>query len=133
MKKNTDIALFLIRFSMGFPMLFYGISKLINGIDFITQLVVNAGLPHFFSYGVYTGEISAPVLLIIGFRTRIAGAIFSINCVTAILLAQTSSFFKLNASGGWALELLFIYSIVSLALFFSGGGKHSISTKSKWD
>lgn len=133
MKKNIDIGLFLIRFSMGFPMLFYGISKLIHGIDFITQLVVHAGLPHFISYGVYIGEILAPIFLIIGFRTRIAGVIFSINCATAILLAHTNSLLKLNASGGWASELLFIYSIVSLALFFTGGGKLSISNHSKWD
>lgn len=118
---------------MAFPMLFYGISKLTHGIDFIMQLVANAGLPQFFGYGVYIGEILAPILLLIGFRTRIAGVIFSINCVTAILLAQTDSFLKLNASGGWALELLFIYSIVSLALAFTGGGKHSISNSTKWD
>ncbi|WP_417611905.1 DoxX family protein [Owenweeksia hongkongensis] len=133
MKKNTDLGLLLIRFSIGFPMLFYGISKLIYGIDFIMQLVVNVGLPQLFGYGVYIGEILAPILLLIGFRTRIAGIVFSINCVTAILLAQTDSFLKLNASGGWALELLFIYSIVSLALTFTGGGKHSVSNSAKWD
>lgn len=114
-------------------MLFYGIHKLQNGIDFIQSRLTDFGLPEFIGYGVYVGEIIAPVLIIIGFRTRIAAIVFAVNCLSAILLVQTDQVYSLNPSGGWALELLFIYFSVSTALAFSGGGKLSISKGSIWD
>lgn len=133
MTSKLNLGLLMIRLGIGFPMLIYGISKLQNGIGFIQYLLTYSGLPQFLGYGVYVGEVIAPILLIIGFRTRLAGLIFSFNCLTAIVLAQTDKLFKLNEYGGWALELLAMYFTIALALYFSGGGKFSISRKSKWD
>lgn len=133
MKKNVDLGLVLIRITIAVPMLFYGISKLLNGVDSIQQLLISKGLPGFIAYGVYMGEVMAPLLILVGFRTRIASIIFSFNCIVALLLTQTQQFFELNNSGGWSIELLFIYSLASLSLALTGGGKHSISTHSNWD
>ncbi len=104
MKKNVNLGLALTRVSIGFPMLFYGVNKLFNGIDFIQQLLINNGLPGLLGYGVYLGEIVAPLFILIGLRTRIASLIFSINCITAILLAKSQHVFELNSSGGWSIE-----------------------------
>jgi hypothetical protein len=60
-------------------------------------------------------EIIAPVMLIIGFRARLAGLIFAANCFTATVLAQTANIFKLNEFGGWALELLAIYMLIGIS------------------
>jgi len=133
MEKRIDIGLLLLRVAIGFPMLIYGISKLIRGIEFIKELLVAAGLPSFIAYGVYVGEIIAPLALLVGFRVRFAGLLFGFNCLTALLLTQTDAIFRLNAYGGWAIELLVIYLLVSLALFFTGGGKFSISSSNYWD
>lgn len=131
MKKNNDLGVFITRIAIGIPMLIYGISKLFYGVDFIKNILLEKGLPSFLAYGVYIGEIVAPILIIIGFRTRLAGLIFSINCLTAIFLAQTDNIFKLNDYGGWALELLVIYMLTAFSLLFTGGGKLSIS-RSNW-
>ncbi|MDR6371039.1 putative oxidoreductase [Chryseobacterium bernardetii] len=133
MKKNIDLGMLITRIAIGFPMSVYGISKLIHGIGFIQDIMTMHGLPSFFAYGVFAGEIIAPVLLIIGFRARLAGLIFAANCFTATILAQTANIFKLNEFGGWALELLVIYMLVSLSFFFTGAGKHAVSTQNKWD
>lgn len=133
MKKNNDLGILLSRIAIGFPMLVYGISKIFSGIDFIKTLLLENGLPPILGYGVYVGEVFAPLLIIIGFRTRIAGLIFATNCLCAILLAQNDNIFKLNSYGGWALELLAIFMLVALSLMVSGAGKYSLSSKNKWD
>ena len=127
-----DIGLLIIRASLGILMLLHGINKL-GGIPFIEKKLIEIGLPAFIAYGVYIGEIIAPILIIIGFRTRIAALIFAFNCLVAVLLVHSSDIFSLNKHGAWAIELLGLYFFVSLALFFMGGGKYSISSKSVWD
>lgn len=133
MKKNVNLSIFITRIAVGFPMLVYGVSKLFYGIDFIKNVLAQHGLPSILAYGVYVGEVVAPVLLIIGFRTRLAALVFAINCLTAIVLVQSSNLFKMNASGGWASELLVIYLLVAVSFFFTGGGKFALSTGNKWD
>lgn len=133
MKRNIDLGLIISRIAIGFPMLVYGVNKLIHGIRFIEDMMVMNGLPSFFAYGVFAGEIIAPLMLILGIRTRVAGLIFAANCFTATVLAQTANIFKLNDFGGWALELLVIYMLTGISFFFTGAGKYAVSTVSKWD
>lgn len=133
MNKNVDTGLLLTRIAIGFPMLFYGIGKVIHGIGFIQQVLVNTGLPALFGYGVYVGEVLAPLLLLLGWRTRLAAAIFAVNCITAVLLVQSSLVFSLNENGGWAIELLMMYALIAAGLFFTGGGKYALSTTNRWD
>ncbi|MCC3214353.1 DoxX family protein [Chryseobacterium sp. X308] len=133
MKKNIDSGLLITRIAIAFPMSVYGISKVIHGVGFIEDMMSMHSLPSFFAYGVFAGEIIAPLMLIIGFRARLAGLIFAANCFTATILAQTANIFKLNEFGGWALELLVIYMLVSLSFFFTGAGKYAVSTQNKWD
>jgi len=133
MEKKNDLGLLMIRFVIAVPMLLYGVGKLLHGVDFIKVMLANVGIPSFVAYGVYAGEIIAPLLIIVGFRTRIAGLIFAMNCFTIILLSQTKNILCLNEHGGWALELLGIYLVVSMALYFTGAGKFAVSKKSKWD
>ncbi|MDR2235003.1 MAG: DoxX family protein [Chryseobacterium sp.] len=133
MNKNIDLGILISRIAIGFPMLVYGISKLIHGIGFIENMMVQHGLPSFFANGVFAGELIAPLMIITGFRIRLAGLIFAANCFTAIMLAQTGSIFQLNDFGGWALELLVIYLLIGLSFFFTGAGKYAVSVKNKWD
>jgi putative oxidoreductase len=133
MKKNNDLGVFITRIAIGIPMLIYGISKLFYGVDFIKNILLEKGIPEILAYGVYLGEIVAPIFIIIGFRTRLAGLIFSVNCLTAIFLTQTNDIFKLNDYGGWAPELLVIYMLTALSLLFTGGGQLSVSRSNRFD
>lgn len=131
--RNVDLGLLILRLSIGILMLLHGISKLIHGVGFIEQTVVGAGLPSFVAYGVYVGEIITPLLIIFGYGTRIASAIFAFNMVVAVGLAHCADIFTLSEVGGWALELQGLYFFAAVALIFTGGGKYALSKKHLWD
>ncbi len=133
LEKNIDLGLLILRISVGGLMLLHGISKLQHGAGFIEQVVLNAGLPSFVAYGVYVGEVIAPLLIIIGLCTRGAAAVFAFNCLVATLLVHSQTIFTLNEQGGWALELLGLYFLGAVALAFTGGGKYAVSSKYIWD
>ena len=121
-KQNTDLGLLILRVSIGGLMLLHGIKKIGADLGFIEGLVTKLGLPAFMSYGVYLGEIVAPILMIIGYKTRLASLVFFLTCLFIIFVAHPSDIFKLNQFGGWELELVGLYAFGSLALIFTGGG-----------
>ncbi len=133
MKKNQDLGLLILRLTLGGLMLFHGIAKIIYGVGGIQGMLSAKGLPGFFAYGVYIGEVIIPILLIIGFRTRIAAVIFAFNMLVAMLLAHSGDIFSLSKHGGWAVELIALFLFGAIALFFTGGGKYALSTTNKWD
>ncbi|MGQ1783971.1 MULTISPECIES: DoxX family protein [unclassified Saccharicrinis] len=132
MRQNNDLGLLIIRFSVGILMLLHGIAKL-KGVDFIGGMLAAKGLPEFMAYGVYVGEIIAPILIIIGYRTRLAAFIFAGNVAVAAYLAYANDIFSLNKHGGWELELLGLYFFGALALILMGGGKFAVSRHNSWD
>ncbi len=125
MKWNSDIGLLLSRIAIGFPMLIYGITKVISGIDSILAMLVEKGIPSFIGYGVYVGEVVAPLTILIGIKTRLSAFIFAVNCLAALFLTQIDYALSLNANGGWSIELLIIYTLVALGLMFTGAGKYA--------
>jgi putative oxidoreductase len=133
MKKNYDLGILILRISMSLLMLFHGIGKLQGGLGFIQGMLAAKGLPGFIAYGVIVGEILAPLAILIGFRTRVAAAIYALNMLVAFLMVHTSQFFMLSETGGWALELLGLYFLGALTLFFTGAGKFAVSSSNNWD
>lgn len=131
--RNTDLGLLILRLSLGILMMLHGISKLINGAGFIEDVLVSAGLPSFIAYGVYVGEVIAPLFIIFGYGTRVAALIFAFNMVVAVGLAHSGDIFSLSETGGWTIELQGLYFFGALALVFTGGGKYALSTKHIWD
>jgi len=131
---GPDIGKLILRLAIGGMMLLHGIAKLRGGLDGIKGMVASKGLPEIMAYGVYVGEVLAPLLLIVGFLTRPAAAILAINMVVAIALAHSGEIFQLSAHGGWAIELPMLFMLGSLALVFLGAGRFSVSRgRSRWD
>jgi len=130
---STNIGILIIRLSIGILMLMHGIFKLMNGIGPIENMVMEAGMPAFFAYGVFIGEVIAPIFLILGLATRAASAVFIINCLTAMVLSSAGSIFTMSSMGGWSNELLGLFMFGALALLFTGGGKFALSKKYMWD
>ena len=130
---NTNLGLLIMRLGVGGLMLIHGLSKIAGGISTVKYLVESAGLPSFFAYGVYIGEVIAPIMILIGFRTRLAAAIMAFNCLVAVIMYHPGGFLSLDATGGWALEFIALYLIGAVALFFTGSGRFAVSRKSIWD
>ncbi|MCA1855610.1 DoxX family protein [Massilia oculi] len=116
----------VLRAALSILLLFHGISKLSGGIGFITGMLQGMGLPALFGYGVYVGEVVAPLLILVGLFTRPAALVVLINMVVAVLLAHTAQFFTLNETGGWALELQGMYFAAALAVALLGAGRYSV-------
>lgn len=132
MKKNKDLSLLILRLGVGVLMLLHGIAKL-KGLDFIEGVLVKNGLPSFLAYGVYITEVIAPLLIIIGYRARLASLVLIFGALFAMFLVHSEDIFQLNSAGGWAVELLGLFITGGLAIAVSGSGKFALSSKSKWD
>jgi putative oxidoreductase len=129
MSASEDLGKLILRITLAILILLHGIAKLQNGIDFISGMVTNAGLPAIFAYGVYVGEVLAPLLVLVGLLTRPAAWLIVINMIVAIALVHMNELFTLSKSGGWALELqgMFLFSAVAVALL--GAGRYSLDFK----
>ncbi|THC46684.1 DoxX family protein [Massilia sp. Mn16-1_5] len=123
---HDDSGKLLLRAVLAILILFHGVSKLMGGIGPIVGMVEKAGLPSIFAYGVYVGEVIAPLLILVGVFTRPAALIVAINMVVALLLAHTSQFFTMGQTGGWALELQGMYLAGALAVALLGAGRYSL-------
>ncbi|PVX52223.1 putative oxidoreductase [Balneicella halophila] len=133
MKKQVNLGLLILRLAVGCLMLLHGIAKLKHGIPGIEGMVESHGLPTFLAYGVYVGEVVAPLLIIVGYKTRLAALVLFFNCIVATSLAHGGQIFSLNETGGWALELLGLYGFGALALFFTGAGSYAVASRGRWD
>ena len=80
--KTHNIAMLLLRLAVGGMMLFHGIGKLQHGIDGIVTQVLAHGLPRAFAYGVYVGEVVAPLAVVLGLFTRPAACVIASSIST---------------------------------------------------
>ncbi|MGE0559869.1 MAG: DoxX family membrane protein, partial [Burkholderiales bacterium] len=56
---SDDIGKLVLRLTLGILMLLHGIAKLRFGVRGSEGMVVSHGLPAFFAYGVFDGEVIA--------------------------------------------------------------------------
>ena len=126
---NESIGKLILRVALGGMILMHGIAKLTGGIDFITGSVTAAGLPAFLAYGVYVGEVLAPLLVITGFYSRIGAAIIAINMLFALGLVHGAELFARNQTGGWAVELQGMFLFTAVALVLIGPGRLCVNDK----
>ena len=118
----------LLGLGLGVLLLFHGVDKLLNGIDGIIEMVNGLNLPYekytqYLAYGVYLGEVIAPVLLILGRYVRMAGFLIVINMLVAMVLTHTGTIFSLAEHGAWVIELPMLYLIMGLTLAVWGKEK----------
>lgn len=125
----SDIGKLILRLNVGGMMLFHGISKVIYGIDGVKSMVEAMGVPGFVVYGVYIGEILAPLMIIIGFQVRIASVILIINMLVAIFAVTGGDIFGITSTGGWIIEGQAWYIFAALAIIFLDSGKFALDIK----
>ena len=122
-----DIGKLVLRLTLGILMLFHGIAKLRYGVSGIEDLLQNHGLPVFFAYGIFVGEVLAPLLVIFGFYARIGALLIVFTMVIAIALAHASELADIGKFGGWALELQGFFLFTAIAVSLIGPGKFAIN------
>jgi len=125
--QDDSLGKLILRLTLGILMLFHGVAKMMNpdSLGFISGMLQGADLPVELAYGVYVGEVLAPLLLILGIFSRTAGLIITINMLFALWLAHTADIFTITPQGGWGLELQGFYLFCGLAIVFLGSGRYA--------
>ena len=127
--QSDDAGKLILRLTVGGLILFHGISKILNpsgAMGMISGQLASMGMPAFIAYGVYIGEVLAPLMIILGVFARIGGLLVVANMLFAIGLVHASQLFTMGKSGGWALELQGFYLFCGLAVYFFGSGKFAV-------
>lgn len=130
MFKSDDTGKLILRLALGILILLHGIAKLKGGVGFISGQLTAHGLPAALAYGAYIGEVVAPILVIVGFYTRPAAWIITINMLFAFFLVHMGDLGALGKQGGWALELQGMFLFAAVAVAFLGAGRFSLGGNS---
>lgn len=132
---TDDLGKLVLRLVLGILILLHGLSKLDGGVGWIVGILDARGLPGFVAYGVYIGEVLAPILLILGIWARLGGIIVAINMLFAFgLVHMQGPLFTLGKSGGWALELQGMYLFAGIAVALLGAGAYSLGGRNgRWN
>jgi len=123
---SDNIGKLILRIMVGGMLLFHGIAKALHGVAAVQGMMKVHHLPEMLAYGVYMGEILAPIFLILGWKSRFWAGVIVLNMATAVYLTKMGALMKLGAHGGWAPELPMLYLLGALAVVFLGSGKYAI-------
>ncbi len=123
---TEDIGKLVLRLTVAILMLLHGVGKIMGGVGDISGMLQGIGLPGALAYGVYLGEVLAPLLVIIGFYARVAALVMALNMLAAIYLAHLGDLFMLGQGGGWKLELQGFFLFTALAVALIGPGRFSV-------
>lgn len=128
--RYVDAGTTLLRVSLGALMLLHGIHKLRHGIEGIMGQLASHGLPTALGYGVYVGEVIAPLMLIAGVFTRLAALTVAGTMAVALALVHSHELFTLNPkSGALAIELPVLFLLASLAVALLGPDRHALGRR----
>jgi len=107
-------------------MLFYGIGKLLYGVDFVEAQLIEHRIPGFLAYAVLIGELLAPLMIIFGYQTRLGAILIIVNMIAATVLVHPHQILALGVNGGWALDLQAFFLLTALSLIFLGPGRYKL-------
>jgi putative oxidoreductase len=126
--RNDAAGKLILRLTLGALMLLHGVNKIVHpgAVGFIGDKLADAGVPSGIAYGVYLGEVVAPLMIILGVYSRVGGLIAVVSMLFAIGLMHSGEIFTLTDHGGWALELQGFYLFAALAVVFLGSGKYAL-------
>ncbi len=133
--QSEDFGKLLLRMTVGGLLVFHGISKLLHGISWLPLMLQMHGIPGFIAYGVFVAEVVAPVLIVVGWKTRLFALTIVFEMVVIIWLVFRDRMFTVKpAGGGWTIELEVFFLVAALTLYFTGAGKYRLSrSQDRWE
>lgn len=113
---HPQAAMVLLRVTLALLILFHGWAKIRYGIGGIERMVEAMGAPGWLAYGVYIGEVAAPLLMLVGLWVVPAALVIALNMLVAFALVHTKQILTLQSTGGWALELQAFFFVTALVV-----------------
>ncbi len=121
-----DFGKLVLRLTTAGLILFHGISKILHGVSFMDPALAGFHLPSFVAYGVYIGEVAAPLFVIAGAWTRVASLVIVINMVVAIVLEAHRNVAVIQRTGAWGLEAEAFFLLTALVITLIGPGRYAL-------
>ena len=127
---NESTGKLILRVALGLLILLHGISKLTGGIDWLDGMLADAGLPVFLKYGVYIGEVVAPLAVIAGFYARIGAWLIAVNMLFALGLVHGAELLVIDPQSlALVLELQYMFFFSAIAVALIGPGRYAFNQK----
>ncbi len=125
---NEHLGKLILRLALGLPLLLHGIAKIgeTGVLEAIAARLSSWSLPSPLAFGVFAGELLAPLMILAGWHCRIGGALAAINMLFAIVLMRLGAVWSLSDTGGWLIETEVLMLGAALALVFCGSGRMAI-------
>lgn len=126
-----DMGKLFARLTVAFFMLPHGITKLplFIGLSGAEGTLAKAGWPTSLAALAYIGEIAAPLMLLFGWKVRVACLLIIATMLGALCITVGFNLFGMDAFGGFKGEKAMMYICASVAIFFLGAGKYSVDKK----
>jgi len=124
MKRNIDLGLLVLRVGVSALMLTHGFPKLMQLLEGNTNIVgdpIGVG-PLISSILIVIGEVIAPVLVLIGLKTRLAA-------IPTIITMAVAAFIVHGGDPLTDKTMALLYLIAFTAIAFMGAGKISVDKK----
>ena len=119
-KASIDFGLLLMRVGFSVGMMTHGYGKFLKVIQGNFEFGDPIGIgPTFSLILVAIGEFIAPILIILGWKTRLATIFQTLTMLVAFSIAHDGDPFSRK-------EKAFVYLIAFLTLYFTGPGKYSL-------
>ena len=127
---NESTGKLILRVTLGVLILIHGVGKLQSGVDVIEGMLANAGLPAFLKYGVYIGEVLAPLAVIAGFYARVGAWLIAVNMLFAFGLVHGGDLVAMaGGGGGLKLEAQYMFFFTAIALALLGPGRYAFNQR----
>ncbi|MGE0351998.1 MAG: DoxX family protein [Gemmatimonadales bacterium] len=127
MKRNTDLALLLLRLMLAGTLLFHGIPKILHvapTVGFMQN--IEAPVPALTTVFVIVAEVGGGLLLLLGLWVVPAGLLVVVDMIGAILLVHLRNGFNFLNNG---IEFPLTVLVVSLALVLAGPGRYALGSR----
>lgn len=123
----VNLALFVLRVSLGAMMVAHGVNKVNGGIDGTAGWFASMGMRpgRFHAWLAALTEIGAGALMVLGLLTPLAAAAFiSLMIVAHVVAHRRNGFFIFNAGQGW--EYVAMIGVTAFAVGSIGPGEWSL-------
>ena len=119
-KASLDLGLLIMRIGFSVGLMTHGYGKFLKVVqvnfEFGDPIGIGPGLSLVFAV---LGEFVAPILIILGWKTRLATIFPTLTMLVAFVIAHDGDPFSKK-------EKAFVYLIAFLTLYFTGPGKYSL-------
>ncbi|MGB0866289.1 MAG: DoxX family protein [Granulosicoccaceae bacterium] len=126
--QGNDAGKLVLRLAVGILLLLHGMAKIQSPeiVQTFAPKLDSLEFPTFFAWFSLVGELVAPILLIAGVFSRIAGVLIAIQMMLVMVIGNFSELLSFQETGGYMLELQALYLLAGVSVACLGSGIYAL-------